>query len=87
MGLDTKTYWLTDRQSQCDFDLSTMHTAYSLSYVLYDYVTKLLKQQPEVVQNRENEHSRGIGQDEARHRKYNGSLVTRTVISLTTGKF
>jgi hypothetical protein len=19
MGLDTKTYWLTDRQSQCDF--------------------------------------------------------------------
>jgi hypothetical protein len=21
MGLDTKTYWLTDRQSQCDFDI------------------------------------------------------------------
>jgi hypothetical protein len=21
MGLDTKTYWLTARQSQCDFDL------------------------------------------------------------------
>jgi hypothetical protein len=20
MGLDAKTYWLTDRQSQCDFD-------------------------------------------------------------------
>jgi hypothetical protein len=20
MGLDTKAYWLTDRQSQCDFD-------------------------------------------------------------------
>jgi hypothetical protein len=20
MGLDTKTYWLTDRQSRCDFD-------------------------------------------------------------------
>jgi hypothetical protein len=20
MGLDTKTYWLTDRHSQCDFD-------------------------------------------------------------------
>jgi hypothetical protein len=20
MGLDTKIYWLTDRQSQCDFD-------------------------------------------------------------------
>jgi hypothetical protein len=22
MGLDTKAYWLTDRQSQCDFDLT-----------------------------------------------------------------
>jgi hypothetical protein len=21
MGLDTKTYWLTDRQSQCNFNL------------------------------------------------------------------
>jgi hypothetical protein len=25
MGLDTKTYWLTDRQSQCDFDLKRLH--------------------------------------------------------------
>jgi hypothetical protein len=24
MGLDTKTYWLTDRQSQCDFDLTAV---------------------------------------------------------------
>jgi hypothetical protein len=23
MGLDTKTYWLTDRQSQCDFNFET----------------------------------------------------------------
>jgi hypothetical protein len=22
MGLDTKTYWLTDRQTQCDFDFA-----------------------------------------------------------------
>jgi hypothetical protein len=22
MGLDANTYWLTDRQSQCDFDLT-----------------------------------------------------------------
>jgi hypothetical protein len=22
MGLDIKTYWLTDRQSQCDFDFN-----------------------------------------------------------------
>jgi hypothetical protein len=26
IGLDTKTYWLTDRQSQCDFDLSQLIT-------------------------------------------------------------
>jgi hypothetical protein len=25
MGLNTKTYWLTDRQSQCDFDLVFGH--------------------------------------------------------------
>jgi hypothetical protein len=24
MGLDTKTYWLTDRQSQCDFDFGEL---------------------------------------------------------------
>jgi hypothetical protein len=24
MGLDTKTYWLTDRQSQCDFDFEEL---------------------------------------------------------------
>jgi hypothetical protein len=24
MGLDTKTYWLTDRQSQCDFDFDSL---------------------------------------------------------------
>jgi hypothetical protein len=29
MGLDTKTYWLTDRQSQCDFD-SDFDFAWSL---------------------------------------------------------
>jgi hypothetical protein len=29
-------------------------------------------QKTEVIQNHENEHVRGIGQDEARHRKYKG---------------
>jgi hypothetical protein len=37
---------------------------------LYDYITKLSRQQAEVMQNHENEHVRGIGQGEARHRKY-----------------
>jgi hypothetical protein len=27
MGLDTKTYWLTDRQSQCDFDFVSWKSA------------------------------------------------------------
>jgi hypothetical protein len=27
MGLDTKIYWLTNRQSQCDFDLESVESA------------------------------------------------------------
>jgi hypothetical protein len=42
---------------------------YHLPYV-YDYMTKLCRQQTEVKQNHENEHVCSIGQDEARHRKY-----------------
>jgi hypothetical protein len=34
-------------------------------YYVYDYVTKLCKQQAEVIRNHENEHIRGIGQGEA----------------------
>jgi hypothetical protein len=48
-----------------------LHTAFSLQYV-YDYtsVTKLCRQQAEVIQNHENEHVRSIGQGEDRHKKY-----------------
>jgi hypothetical protein len=46
-----------------------MHTAIHLPHV-YDYTTKLCKQQAEVIQNHENVHVRGITQDEARHRKH-----------------
>jgi hypothetical protein len=46
-----------------------LHTAFILLYI-YDYMTKLCRQQAEVVQNHENEHVRGIGQGEVRHRKY-----------------
>jgi hypothetical protein len=38
--------------------------------VLYNYITKLCRQQPKVIQNYENEHFRRIGQGEARHTKY-----------------
>jgi hypothetical protein len=33
-------------------------------------ITKLCRQQAEVIQNHENEHVRSIGQGEARHIKY-----------------
>jgi hypothetical protein len=46
------------------------HTAINLSYV-HDYITKLCRQQAEVIQNHENEHVGGIGQGETRNRKYN----------------
>jgi hypothetical protein len=41
--------------------------AFNLAYVC-DYVIKLCRQQAEVVQNHENEHL--TGQGEERHRKY-----------------
>jgi hypothetical protein len=37
---------------------------------VYDYITKLCRQQAEVIQNHENANVGNIGQDEARHRKY-----------------
>jgi hypothetical protein len=40
--------------------------ALDLPYV-YDYVTKLCRQQGKVIQNREDEHVRSIGQGETRH--------------------
>jgi hypothetical protein len=46
-----------------------MHLAFHLPYV-YDYMTKLCRQQEEVILNHDNENVRNIGQDEARHRKY-----------------
>jgi hypothetical protein len=45
------------------------HTAFNLPYV-YDYITKLCRQQAEVIQNQENANVRNIGQGEPRHRKY-----------------
>jgi hypothetical protein len=45
-----------------------LHTAFSLTYV-YDYITKLCRQQAEVIQNHENANVDNIGQGEPRHRK------------------
>jgi hypothetical protein len=37
---------------------------------VYDYITKLCRQQAKVLQIHENEHVRRVGQSEAGHRKY-----------------
>jgi hypothetical protein len=41
----------------------------NLPYI-YDYITKLCRQQAAVIQSHENEHVTSIGQGEARNRKY-----------------
>jgi hypothetical protein len=38
--------------------------AFKIPYV-YDYITKLYRQQAEVIQNNDNENARNIGQGEA----------------------
>jgi hypothetical protein len=46
-----------------------LHTAFNIPYV-YDFITKLCRQQTEVILNRDNKNVRNIGRGEARHRKY-----------------
>jgi hypothetical protein len=46
-----------------------LHMAFQVQYI-YDYITKLCRQQAEVIQNHENASDRDIGTGEARHRKY-----------------
>jgi hypothetical protein len=46
-----------------------MHNAFQFLY-LYDYITKLCRQQAQVIQNHENSHIQNTGQGKAQHRKY-----------------
>jgi hypothetical protein len=46
-----------------------LHMTFKLPYV-YDYITKLFRQQAEVIQNHENECVHSREQSKARHRKY-----------------
>jgi hypothetical protein len=46
-----------------------LHLAFKISYV-YDFITKLCRQQAEVIQNHQNPNVRNIGKGEAQHRKY-----------------
>jgi hypothetical protein len=46
-----------------------LHMAFKIPYV-YDFITKLYRQQAEVIQNHGNVNVRNIGQGKARHRIY-----------------
>jgi hypothetical protein len=46
-----------------------LHKAFNITYI-YDYVTKLCRQQAEDIQNHENANVLNIGQGEARQREY-----------------
>jgi hypothetical protein len=46
-----------------------LHRAFNIPYI-YNYITKLCRQQAEVIQNHENANVRIIRQGEARHRKH-----------------
>jgi hypothetical protein len=46
-----------------------MHISLQIPYV-YDYITKLCRQQAHVIEHHENIHVRNTGQGEALHRKY-----------------
>jgi hypothetical protein len=58
-----------------------MHMAYHLPYV-YDYFTKLIRKQAEVILNHGNENVRNIGQGEARHKSIRGLILRRSGIRL-----
>jgi hypothetical protein len=46
-----------------------LHTDFNLPSI-HEYVTKLCRQQAEVIQNHENEYVRSLVQDKDSHRKY-----------------
>jgi hypothetical protein len=47
----------------------SLHKTFNLPYV-YDYITKLCRQQAEVIQTHDKEYDHSIGQGKAGHRKY-----------------
>jgi hypothetical protein len=46
-----------------------LHVGFRVPYI-YDYIMKLCRQQPEVIQNYENTNVRDMGKGESRHKKY-----------------
>jgi hypothetical protein len=58
-----------------------LHKAFNIPYI-YDYISKLCRQQAEVIQNHENANFRNIGQCEAQHRGLNLAAVKPTTVQL-----
>jgi hypothetical protein len=54
--------------------IRVMQMDFQIPYVYY-YVTKLCRQQAQVIHNHENAHVRSIGQGEAQNRKYRSLKV------------
>jgi hypothetical protein len=73
------------RRPVCD-----LQTTFKLPYI-YDYITKLCRQQAEVIQNHENANVHNIGQGEPRHRKYKrfkfggGQAYDRSSVAVVAG--
>jgi hypothetical protein len=57
-----------------------LHKALKYQYI-YDYITKLCRQQAEDIQHRENAKVRDVGQGEAQHRKQ--EVVKRTTVQVS----
>jgi hypothetical protein len=66
--LPKKVHHTTGNIPRCT-PVCNLHTASSPSYV-YDYITKLCRQQAEVIRNHENDCVRMIGEGEARRGMY-----------------
>jgi hypothetical protein len=58
-----------------------LHTAFNLPYV-YDYITKVCRQQAEIIQHFENEHVHSIGK--AKRNIENIRVLNLTMVKLTT---
>jgi hypothetical protein len=66
--LQNKVLYTTGNFPRCT-PARDLHVAFIPLFV-YDHITKLCKQQADVIQNHENANVHNIGQGEARHGKY-----------------
>jgi hypothetical protein len=67
--LQNKVLRNTGKSPRCT-SIRELHIAIQLLYMYY-YITKLCRQQVEIIQNHENASVRDIGKGEALHRTYN----------------